>query len=364
MKEEMKKPEVVEEKLDTSETTNEEQSMRPVRPRSKSNSSVESGEVKEDPPEEIPIPAKSASKQSSSGKRDRTPEKRRQERHRTPEKHSRHEHKSSRDKDRRRSRDRDSTRKSRRSPEKHDSDEKKSEKTGSLSSRWDKQKESPRKKISESEHHENEKENSVIDEEKTSISGIQQQRKRRWLSRKISESKSVIAITTDSLKNIISDVQVVPLSDVKLQLESSPEPESSSAKAEPVEKRPRNDDKDLKKLQKEKLMERLRKQEEEEERRNEVNAMKFEASTGNGSTNSTSLLSNRKVAIVVDDGPGDQSSPPRYNMSCILYITNLVRPFTVLQLKGLLARTGKIVENGFWIDKIKSKCYVKYETEE
>ncbi|EDW44935.1 GM23219, partial [Drosophila sechellia] len=45
--------------------------------------------------------------------------------------------------------------------------------------------------------------------------------------------------------------------------------------------------------------------------------------------------------------------------------TNLVRPFTVLQLKGLLARTGKIVEeDGFWIDRIKSKCYVAYSTED
>jgi hypothetical protein len=37
----------------------------------------------------------------------------------------------------------------------------------------------------------------------------------------------------------------------------------------------------------------------------------------------------------------------------------LVRPFTVNQLKELLARTGSIVEAGFWIDKIKSKCYVQ-----
>jgi hypothetical protein len=37
----------------------------------------------------------------------------------------------------------------------------------------------------------------------------------------------------------------------------------------------------------------------------------------------------------------------------------LVRPFTVNQLKELLARTGTIVEGGFWIDKIKSKCYVQ-----
>lgn len=43
----------------------------------------------------------------------------------------------------------------------------------------------------------------------------------------------------------------------------------------------------------------------------------------------------------------------------ILCITNLVRPFTLTQLKELLQRTGKIVRDGFWIDSIKSKCYVQ-----
>lgn len=43
----------------------------------------------------------------------------------------------------------------------------------------------------------------------------------------------------------------------------------------------------------------------------------------------------------------------------VLYITNLVRPFTVNQLRELLLRTGRIVEDGFWIDSIKSRCYVQ-----
>ena len=182
------------------------------------------------------------------------------------------------------------------------------------------------------------------------------QRKRRWTARK-TEDQPVIAITTDSLKNIISEeVKPVPLSDVKL-LSSSPEPEQE-------EKRPRitADDKDAKKKL---LKERLRKQEEEEERRNEqlvIAIDKSQASNGAGA-NGSALLKDRKVSIIVDD-PAIAPSPPKNESSNILYITNLVRPFTVLQLKGLLARTGKIVEDGFWIDKIKSKCYVKYETEE
>lgn len=75
-------------------------------------------------------------------------------------------------------------------------------------------------------------------------------------------------------------------------------------------------------------------------------------------------LSNRKVSIVKDDIVLKPLSPPRHKSSCILHITNLVRPFTLPQLKNLLQRTGRIVEDGFWIDRIKSKCYVKYETEE
>lgn len=44
--------------------------------------------------------------------------------------------------------------------------------------------------------------------------------------------------------------------------------------------------------------------------------------------------------------------------SRILFVRNLVRPFTLLQLKELLKETGNTIEDGFWIDKIKSKCFV------
>ncbi|RXM97372.1 Apoptotic chromatin condensation inducer in the nucleus [Acipenser ruthenus] len=41
-----------------------------------------------------------------------------------------------------------------------------------------------------------------------------------------------------------------------------------------------------------------------------------------------------------------------------------VRPFTLGQLKELLNRTGTLVDEGFWIDKIKSHCYVTYSMTE
>lgn len=51
-------------------------------------------------------------------------------------------------------------------------------------------------------------------------------------------------------------------------------------------------------------------------------------------------------------------------VSSILFIKNLTRPFTLLQLKALLNEYGGIVEEKFWIDKLKSKCYVQYESED
>ncbi len=51
-------------------------------------------------------------------------------------------------------------------------------------------------------------------------------------------------------------------------------------------------------------------------------------------------------------------SPAKNNPSQILSIFNLVRPFTLRQLRELLSKTGSVVEEGFWINKIKSHCYV------
>lgn len=168
-------------------------------------------------------------------------------------------------------------------------------------------------------------------------------RKRKWLTQKSTEPKpQILAISTDSLKNLISDVKPVPLSDV--QLESSPEPEEVEIASKTETAKVVNDNRD---------------RSHRKEHRNESKQDKKhdEKSTSN---------SNRKISIVHDDTAKVQRppSPPKFSSSNILFITNLVRPFTVLQLKGLLARTGKILDDGFWIDKIKSKCYVKYETEE
>lgn len=78
------------------------------------------------------------------------------------------------------------------------------------------------------------------------------------------------------------------------------------------------------------------------------------------------IAMNRKISIVEDTASKlrPPPSPAKNPTSDVLFITNLVRPFTVKQLKELLERTGKIQEEGFWTDRIKSKCYVQYESAE
>lgn len=44
--------------------------------------------------------------------------------------------------------------------------------------------------------------------------------------------------------------------------------------------------------------------------------------------------------------------------SQILYIRGLTRPFSLMQLKGLLSRYGTLIDGKFWLDKIKSQCFV------
>ncbi|XP_055614395.1 apoptotic chromatin condensation inducer in the nucleus [Uranotaenia lowii] len=180
------------------------------------------------------------------------------------------------------------------------------------------------------------------------------QKKRRWISSKTDTKSSVITISTDSLKNIISEpVKPVPLSEAKL--ESSPEPEEIVDSTE---------ERSAANLERRRSKDVISKSSEKENFDNgSALAEEYKPKPADKLNPGTV----RKISIVSDDGNNPVVRPPspaKHHSSNILYISNLVRPFTVMQLKGLLARTGKIVENGFWIDKIKSKCYVKYETED
>nr|XP_054926663.1 mucin-4-like isoform X2 [Dermacentor andersoni] len=75
-------------------------------------------------------------------------------------------------------------------------------------------------------------------------------------------------------------------------------------------------------------------------------------------------LSKRPAASKDEVGQRKLASPPRNPKSRILFVRNLVRPFTLNQLKQLLQEFGDTVDSEFWIDKIKSKCFVTYVSEE
>lgn len=169
-------------------------------------------------------------------------------------------------------------------------------------------------------------------------------RKRRWGSRssKLTTQKS-ITISSDVLKDIIPDVKPVEFDEV-IEEKKHRRSEHQERIERPVLPKIIIDNTENVELKKE-----------HEENDKDSNTPK-----------PRDLASNRKISIIKDNDSiiTRPPSPPRNKQSCILYITNLVRPFTLPQLKNLLQRTGRIVENGFWIDRIKSKCFVQYETEE
>lgn len=71
-------------------------------------------------------------------------------------------------------------------------------------------------------------------------------------------------------------------------------------------------------------------------------------------------IARRKISIVKETSQlPSPNSPSGAQVTNVLFIKNLVRPFTMTQLKELLSRTGTIIENGFWMDRIKSKAYVE-----
>lgn len=81
---------------------------------------------------------------------------------------------------------------------------------------------------------------------------------------------------------------------------------------------------------------------------------------------STSVTVTRKSSPKEPSPPPEPRdvSPARQPQTNIVHVKNLVRPFTANQLKSLLGKVGKIIEDTFWIDKIKSHCIVTYENEE
>ena len=80
-------------------------------------------------------------------------------------------------------------------------------------------------------------------------------------------------------------------------------------------------------------------------------------------------IADEKISLLPDVSAEDPDfvrerspSPAKNAPSTILSIRNLVRPFTLRQLREFLSKTGTVVDDGFWIDRIKSHCYVTVKT--
>ncbi|XP_052418316.1 apoptotic chromatin condensation inducer 1b isoform X1 [Carassius gibelio] len=223
-------------------------------------------------------------------------------------------------------------------------------------------------------------------------------RKRRWgSSTAVTAKKPSISITTESLKTLIPDIK--PLQEAVVELhpdegrlsgdEDSPGPRE---REEPEEdqglkirrtvtqivpsdghengqkemKEEEEDDEEEQKWTKGET-EKQKKPEKSPDVLMEIQEAESKKVTPNDSLVRRSISQQKSgVSITIDDPirTGRQLSPPRGKTSHIIHVCNLVRPFTLGQLKELLNRTGTLVEEGFWIDKIKSHCYVTYSTVE
>ncbi|XP_055722419.1 apoptotic chromatin condensation inducer in the nucleus-like [Salvelinus fontinalis] len=227
-------------------------------------------------------------------------------------------------------------------------------------------------------------------------------RKRRWgSSTAVTAKKSSMSITTDSLKSLIPDIRLCPGQEMVVDLH--PEEDHLSGVEEEGRERGEQDLKIRRTVtqvvpsvtQENGQKESKRSQHEEEDREDggEVKGDREEKMDGSFQRDSLETqcpsptshdmemktvtpsdtlirrsISQQKsgVSITIDDPvrTAKQPSPPRGKLSNIVHVSNLVRPFTLGQLKELLGRTGTVLEDGFWIDKIKSHCYVTYSSAE
>ncbi|KAM4605423.1 uncharacterized protein acin1a [Polymixia lowei] len=229
-------------------------------------------------------------------------------------------------------------------------------------------------------------------------------RKRRWgSSTAVTAKKASISITTDSLKSLIPDIRPCPGQEAVVDLH--PEEAVLSGAEDEERERPdqdlqirrtvtqvvpsesqENGQKEAKRSRQEEVEEDDLRGDKERTRSHEEKmdgslpgAMETQSPSHtshdvemNTVTPSDTLIrrsiSQQKsgVSITIDDPvrTARQPSPPRGKVSNIVHVSNLVRPFTLGQLKELLGRTGTLLEEGFWIDKIKSHCYVTYSSSE
>ncbi|XP_054164445.1 apoptotic chromatin condensation inducer in the nucleus-like [Oppia nitens] len=208
-----------------------------------------------------------------------------------------------------------------------------------------------------------EKEDVKIEKKKEKTEELPRPRRRRWGGSNASELQSNIrkGISSDQLKELVPDLETsnsnanaesvntskVSKSDTSIVVTSSLSHNQTTAETNEI-----NTKRDIRVVRK-------------------SISVAEEGQIGVNETVKSSPQQNIEIRkkIVIENKPKieEQSpkkrevSPARNAATEVLFIQNLVRPFTLLQLKDVLGKNGKIIEERFWIDRIKSKCYVTYE---
>ncbi|XP_042164109.1 LOW QUALITY PROTEIN: apoptotic chromatin condensation inducer in the nucleus [Oncorhynchus tshawytscha] len=240
----------------------------------------------------------------------------------------------------------------------------------------------------------------VVSAEGEAESGAGPGRKRRWgSSTAVTAKKPSISITTDSLKSLIPDIRLSPGQEAVVDLhpeeahlsggeedreqgeqdfkirrtvtqvvlsETQENGPKESKRSENMEDR--EDGVEVKSDREEKMDDSFQRDSMETQSPSPpIHDMEMNTVTPSDTLIRRSISQQKSgVSITIDDPvrTAKQPSPPRGKVSNIVHLSNLVRPFTLGQLKELLSRTGTVLEDGFWIDKIKSHCYVTYSSAE
>ncbi|XP_060820390.1 apoptotic chromatin condensation inducer in the nucleus isoform X1 [Bombus pascuorum] len=168
-------------------------------------------------------------------------------------------------------------------------------------------------------------------------------RKRRWGTALSTDTAPSFSISTDSLKALVPGARPLSINEVRLS---------------------KDDDEDRDRYR---VSEKWHDSNEgiNDNKSGDENIMQKNGATKKGDPKiDNHIAARRKISIVKEVPHVKSPSPPATKPTNILLIKNLVRPFTLNQIKELLSRTGTIVENGFWMDRIKSKCFVEYANED
>ncbi|XP_012262538.2 apoptotic chromatin condensation inducer in the nucleus [Athalia rosae] len=169
-------------------------------------------------------------------------------------------------------------------------------------------------------------------------------RRRRWGTTVTTEVTPAFTVSTDSLKALVPGAKPLSITEVKLSKDDDEEKERRNKERE--KRHSISDDTGERKV------------------KEEGTAIRNESLKRGDLKHENHIGAKRKISILKEAPHVQSLSPPLAKPTNVLLIKNLVRPFTLNQIKELLSRTGTIVENGFWIDGIKSKCYVAYSNED